>query len=130
MRRAGTIVVALTALSAAGCSSSSSSTSSTAPVTRPAPTTTAATVVFRAHVVHETVVSPAYRQGIARFDGGWVFSVNDALFRADDTYRETKRLAPAIPPQYAARGFNHIGDIDVVGNTIYAPLEEPDYSRG
>src|SRR5690242_943923 len=120
MRRAGTVVVALMALVGAGCSSSSSMTS---PTSRPLATTATTTPpVFRAHVVHETVVSPAYRQGIARIPGGWVFSVNDALFRADDKYRETKRLAPAIPPQYAARGFNHIGDIDVVGNTIYAPL--------
>jgi hypothetical protein len=98
--------------------------------TSPAPTTTTVPVDLSARVVRETVVSPAYRQGIARVDGGWIFSLNNALFRTDDDLVETAVLSPAIPAEYAARGFNHVGDIDVVDDVIYAPLEQPEYSLG
>ena len=46
------------------------------------------------------------------------------------SFVETLAVGPAIAPEYAARGFNHIGDIDVVGDIVYAPLEQPDYSLG
>ena len=93
-------------------------------------TTTSVPVDLAAHVVRETVVSPAYRQGIARVDGGWIFSLNNALFRTDDELVETATVTPAIPPEYAQRGFDHVGDIDVVDDVLYAPFEQPDYSRG
>jgi hypothetical protein len=38
--------------------------------------------------------------------------------------------APSIPEEWKAKGFTHIGDIDVVGTDIYAPLEQPDYAKG
>lgn len=98
--------------------------------TRPSSTSTTVPVDLSAHVVRETVVSAAYRQGIARADGGWIFSLNNALFRTDDELVETATVTPAIPPEYAQRGFNHVGDIDVVDDVIYAPFEQPDYSRG
>ncbi len=93
-------------------------------------TKTTVPVDLSAHVVQETVVSPAYRQGIARVDGGWIFSLNTALFRTDDQLVETATVTTAIPSTYAQRGFNHVGDIDVVGDVLYAPFEQPDYSRG
>ncbi len=83
-----------------------------------------------ARVVRETIVSPAYRQGVARVDGGWVFSLNNALFRTDDELVETATVSPAIPPEYASRGFDHVGDIDVVDGVLYAPFEQPDYDLG
>ena len=80
--------------------------------------------------MRETTVGGLYRQGVARLGNGWVFSLNDALFVTDDDFVETKQLFPAIPPEWRARGFNHIGDIDVEGGVLYAALEQPDYSLG
>jgi len=69
-------------------------------------------------------------QGIARVSDGWILSANDTLARVDDELRPkiVKRLA--IPTAWRVKGYGHIGDIDVVANVVYAPLEEPDYSRG
>jgi hypothetical protein len=67
---------------------------------------------------------------VARVDDGWIFSLNTALFRTDDAFTETVKNAAAIPPALAQRGFNHIGDIDVVDDVVYVPYEQPDYSRG
>ena len=39
-------------------------------------------------------------------------------------------VQPAIPSKWKARGYDHIGDIDVVDNVVYAPLEQPDYTIG
>jgi hypothetical protein len=84
----------------------------------------------RAVVERESTVGVLYRQGIARLADGWVFSYNDGLFVTDDDFVETKRLFPAIPPEWKARGFDHIGDIDVEHGVLYAALEQPDYSLG
>ncbi len=62
--------------------------------------------------------------------GGWIFSATDSLWRTDDQLNVVKHISPAIPPAWKAKGFDHIGDIDVVGKYIYAPFEEPDYSKG
>jgi hypothetical protein len=35
-----------------------------------------------------------------------------------------------IPAEWRARGYNHVGDVDVVGDTLYAPYEQPDYGFG
>ena len=40
------------------------------------------------------------------------------------------RNKAAIPSEWRARGYVHIGDIDVVGNVVYVPFEQPDYSQG
>ena len=39
-------------------------------------------------------------------------------------------MTEAIPADWVARGFNHIGDVDVAGRYVYAPYEQPDYERG
>jgi len=65
----------------------------------------------------------------------------DRITRAEsDATVITERVVPllaelvqqpdAIPAEWAARGFNHIGDIDVAGRYVYAPYEQPDYERG
>ena len=36
---------------------------------------------------------------------------------------------PAIPDEWKARGFDHLGDIDVEHGLLYAPLEQPDYDK-
>jgi hypothetical protein len=100
----------------------------------PSPSTDAATTTttptFTARVVDETEIGALYRQGLARVDDGWVFTFNDGLFHTDDEFELTKELSPAIPTEWKARGFDHLGDIDVVDDVIYAPLEQPDYDRG
>jgi hypothetical protein len=75
-------------------------------------------------------VAPLYRQGLAKADGGWIFSFNTALFRTDDALAQELERADAIPAEWTARGFNHLGDVDVVDGVLYAPLEQPDYDLG
>jgi hypothetical protein len=78
-----------------------------------------------------------YNQGIARVRGGWILSGTlspipdtDALVRTDEQFNVLVENKPAIPPKWRARGYNHIGDIDVVGNVVYAPFEQPDFTNG
>jgi hypothetical protein len=123
-------VVSLTAVAlvAAACSGSDRSSS---PASSSASTTTTLPVVLGpVRKTGEQPVSAVYGQGVARVPGGWIFSGTDSLWHTDDHLKEIKSLNPAIPPAWAARGFDHIGDIDVVGRYIYAPLEQPDYAKG
>ena len=78
-----------------------------------------------------------YNQGIARIRGGWILSGTlspipntDVIVRTDEQFTVVVRNEAAIPPEWRARGYVHIGDIDVVGNVVYAPFEQPDYSQG
>jgi hypothetical protein len=119
-------VVALLLL--VSCSSDSSDDAET--TTTSDATTTTAGPAYTAEVVDEVEVDPSYRQGLARTEDGWIFSVNDGLFSTDDALKQSTKLAPAIPDEWKARGFNHIGDIDVVDGVLYAPLEQPNYELG
>jgi hypothetical protein len=111
-------------------SCSSGSTGGSRPARSTLATTTTVALTHSAHVVGEAEVDSAYRQGLARVDGGWIFSVNDGLFLTDEALNQRATLVPAIPAEWKARGFNHIGDIDVAKGVLYAPLEQPDYERG
>jgi hypothetical protein len=122
MRMRAVVVSAGLLWLAVGCSTESGDNS--------APTTTGAPAVFSAQVASETEVDPAFRQGVARTGTGWVFSFNDGLFLTDDAFAKTTEVMPAIPDEWKARGFDHIGDIDVVGGVLYAPLEQPDNDIG
>jgi hypothetical protein len=73
-------------------------------------------------------------QGLA-FDGASpVFSWRYGLQRADEGYRPLLTRALAIPPDILAahydaskkNGFSHIGDIDIAGGRLYAPIEDED----
>jgi hypothetical protein len=75
-------------------------------------------------------LEPTYNQGIARMPDGWVMSGNDVLARLDEHLRPMKRVDRAIPAAWAARGYDHIGDIDVSGSTLYVPFEQPNYDLG
>ena len=120
-----------TGLVAVGCSSGDDDTADSASTaTTVRATTTTQPPVYTATVAAETVVDPSYRQGVARVDDGWIFSLNDGLFRTDDAFAQTVVATPAIPPEWAASGFNHVGDIDVAGDVLYASLEQPDYNLG
>jgi len=89
-----------------------------------------ATAAPQAHLTNEVQLDPVYRQGIARAKSGWVLSGTRELALADDRLQDVKRVTDAIPPDWAAQGYDHIGDIDVVGRYVYAPFEQPDYERG
>ncbi len=84
----------------------------------------------RARLTNEVQLDPVYNQGIARDKGGWVLSGTRVLARTDDRLRDTNRVTDAIAGDWAARGYDHIGDVDVVGRYVYAPYEQPDYERG
>jgi hypothetical protein len=82
-------------------------------------------------------ISIAYNQGIARVTGGWILSgtnypkpASDVLVRTDEQFHVTRANKGAIPAQWKAQRYVHIGDIDVVGNIVYVPFEQPDYSKG
>lgn len=83
-----------------------------------------------ATLTSEQQLGPIYAQGIARVPDGWIVSGIDVLAHLDDQLQQIKVVLPAIPAMWKAKGYVHIGDIDVVGNIIYAPYEEPDYTKG
>jgi hypothetical protein len=121
----------LAVFTAASCSSSD--TPATAPDTTAAGGTTTTTIATPAGPLTETGeerLPPLYAQGVARISGGWIFSGTNSLWVTDNALREIKHTGPSIPDPLKAKGFNHIGDIDVVGKFVYAPLEQPDYSKG
>jgi hypothetical protein len=78
-----------------------------------------------------------FNQGIARIRGGWILTgtlsplpKTDVIVRTDEQFNVVERSDAAIPDEWRAQGYVHIGDIDVVGNIVYAPFEQPDYSKG
>jgi hypothetical protein len=124
------LVVGLAACAIASCSSSSKPTT-TVPSTGASSTTTKPRPVFgAASITGQQRLSGYYTQGVARVPGGWIFSGTNSLWRTDDNLKVLKMVSPAIPDAWKAKGFNHVGDIDVIGTYIYAPLEQPDYPKG
>jgi hypothetical protein len=78
-----------------------------------------------------------YNQGIARLRHGWILTGTlspipdtDVIARTNERFDVVVENKPAIPQPWRGQGYNHIGDIDVVGNVVYAPFEQPDYSLG
>src|SRR3954469_13495880 len=91
---------------------------------------------FHVALKSQQAISFAHNQGVARVSGGGILSgtdkpliATDNLVRMTDDGKTTRVLTAAIPPQLRAKHYDHIGDIDVVGNTVYAPLEQPDYTK-
>jgi len=78
----------------------------------------------------EEEISAAYSQGIARIKNGWIMTARFQIARVDENFEEVKTNRDPIPPELKTEGYNHVGDIDVVGKLIYAPLEQGDYTRG
>jgi hypothetical protein len=77
----------------------------------------------------ERRVDNDYRQGLARYGDGWIFAGTNGLWRTDDDLRVEASNAAPIPEDLRARGYNHLGDVDVAGAYLYAPLEQPDHER-
>ena len=113
-----------------GCSSSAQHTAGQSSTTSAPLTTTTVPVLGPLYGTSEQAVSAVYAQGVARVPNGWIFSGTNSLWRTDNALKEERSLNPALPGALTARGFNHIGDIDVIGHYIYAPLEQPDYTKG
>ncbi len=68
-------------------------------------------------------VDPAYGRGLARASDDWIVSGDDAIARIDERMQVVRRLDAVIPAAWKRRGFDHIGDIDVAGTTMYVPFE-------
>jgi hypothetical protein len=102
------------------------------PASGPGSTATTAPARWTATTTGVHEVNPGLRQGLARGDGGvgWVLSTNNALYRTDDAFVATNppddKLDPAIPPELAAKTFDHIGDIDIADGVLWAPIEKGD----
>lgn len=95
--------------------------------------TETATVELRS----KQVIPVFYNQGIARVRDGWILTGTlspipdtDVIVRTDKQFAVVAKNEPAIPEKWRAQGYNHIGDIDVVGKVVYAPFEQSDYSLG
>jgi hypothetical protein len=87
-------------------------------------------------MISEQAISYLYNQGIAHVSGGWILSGTnlplsntDLLVRTDEHFKILVENRPAIPEQWRAQGYDHIGDIDVVGDVIYVPFGQPDDTK-
>lgn len=85
----------------------------------------------------EQSLSALFNQGIARVPDGWILSgtnspvpLTDVLTLVDEQLQPTAVQPAPIPPEWRAQGYAHIGDIDVVGNVLYVPFEQPTYALG
>lgn len=73
--------------------------------------------------------SDAKGQGVVWTGSSWIFSSTNGLERTDTNFNRIQYVNPAIAPELfnpsaaADRGLNHIGDIDVSGNTLYVSLD-------
>ena len=75
-------------------------------------------------------LAATYDQGLAHSPDGWVVSGEHTLARLDERLEPQRQVDDAIPPVWVRRGFDHIGDVDVSGTTLYVPFEQPDYDKG
>jgi len=68
-------------------------------------------------------------QGVATDGKSWFFSSTNHLQRTNRSFSELASNATPIPQNIQQLGGNHIGDIDVLDGTLYAPIENgPDYT--
>lgn len=75
-------------------------------------------------------LDPAYDRGLARTTDGWVVSGGNVLVRLDERLSPVRRIDAAIPDAWAQRGFDHVGDVDIAGTTLYVPFEQADRTEG
>jgi hypothetical protein len=130
-RRCALVLTAALLVAATACSSSAKPAAAPAPTSATTTTRPAAVAVLGPlHKASEQAISAVYAQGVAHTPNGWIFSGTNSLWRTDNALKEVVSANPALPAAWSTRGFNHIGDIDVIGKYIYAPLEQPDYTKG
>jgi hypothetical protein len=73
---------------------------------------------------------PGYQQGLARVADGWIFTGTATMGRTNEQLKVVKTNNQPIPLEWKRKGFNHVGDPDVAGKFLYAPLEQSQYERG
>ena len=66
-------------------------------------------------------------QGVASDGTSWFFSGETGIEKTTEAFSSTTKNAVAIPLLLVAQGSDHIGDVDVLGTTIYAPVEDKGY---
>ncbi len=93
-------------------------------------TTTTVAMTYAAEATGEAEINGGWRQGLARADGGWVFSTNNGLFRTGEDFVQAGGGDQVIPPELAAEGLDHVGDIDIADGVLWAPLEGPERTEG
>lgn len=71
-----------------------------------------------------------FYQGLSFYNGLWYFSDREYI-AATKSLNGTAVLENKLPISYDLykEGYDHIGDIDVEGGVVYAPLEDRDYSK-
>jgi hypothetical protein len=75
--------------------------------------------------LHDTLMRS---QGVTTDGSSWFFSWQGGLSRTLDNF--TPIAAATLPPDLAAAGGNHIGDIDYYNGLIYAPVEDGEQDLG
>ena len=120
----GWVVIGALVLTLAACGSDGSDAASSTTTTRPVHLATGIVLAGTDEI------EAGYAQGIAPDGRGWILSGTSVLGHATDIGTIVNKVMPAIPPEWAAQGYNHVGDIDVVGHTLYVPFEQSDYERG
>lgn len=75
-------------------------------------------------VTFDSVTSAARSQGVASDGTSFWFSWTLGLSRTDQSLGTQVNKTAAIPIDMLIAGSNHIGDIDVYGGTLYAPVED------
>jgi hypothetical protein len=96
----------------------------------PLPAAAAAGVAPTATMQSEQQVPEGYQQGVARLDDGWIFTGTGLIGRTNEQLKVVTQNIQPIPIDWKLKGFNHVGDPDVAGKILYAPLEQPTYTRG
>jgi hypothetical protein len=124
MASRGWLVLAALALTLAACGSDGTDGAATSTTTQPVRLAVGMTLAGTDEV------EPGYAQGIAPEGDGWILSGTSALAHATEVGAVVTKVTPVIPADWAARGYNHVGDVDVVGDTLYVPFEQSDYERG
>jgi hypothetical protein len=125
------LAVGLALWAITSCSSSSKPNAVPSSATAARTTTATTPTTFGAAQLSSQQRLPGgYNQGVAHIPGGWIFSATDSMWRTDNNLKVLKHISPAIPAAWKAKGYDHVGDIDVVGKYIYVPFEQPDYSKG
>ncbi len=77
------------------------------------------------------LINPRFYQGLATDGERWFFSHRYSLYSTglDDFQNILYASEDAIPPELKRGGYDHIGDIEVYKDKIYAPLEDKLYTK-
>src|SRR6266576_2733266 len=78
----------------------------------------------------QQTIPTRFNQGVGHVSGGWILSGINVLARVDNQLKVVTERANPIPTEWAAKGYNHVGDVDVAGGVLYAPFEQPDFNAG